>query len=354
MKGVIIAGGFGTRLHPLTYNIPKPIIPVMNTPFVFHQIELFKQYGINNIILNLHYLPDNMKKLLSGFTKIGINLDYSIEDNPLGTAGAVKNAEKFFKGEDLIVVFNGDILTDIDLDKVIEFHRNKNAAVTLTLVRVDDPTPFGLVICDKSGRVEKFVEKPSWEQVTTNTINAGIYVIDPKIFDRVPKDTRYSFERDLYPLLLDLGIPIYGYESDSYWLDIGNPVKYMKAHKDILRGTVHVNIPHASKQGNIWIGENPHIDAAAKISGPAAIGNNCKISKGAKIAEFSAVGDDVFIGENSEIIESVIWAKTKIGKNVILKQCLIGFNCVIEDDVSVGHGTILADHTWIKKGSRLG
>jgi mannose-1-phosphate guanylyltransferase / phosphomannomutase len=186
MKAIIIAGGMGTRLRPLTYNVPKPIVPLANKPFVFHQIELLKKFGVTEVILNLHYLSDNIKCLFDDGKKLGVKIDYSIEESPLGTAGAVKNAEEYFdKGP--MIVFNGDILTDINLEKMLKFHEEKKAKATLALTKVEDPTPYGLIITDEDQRVIEFREKPSWEHVTTNTINAGIYIVDPSIFKLAPK-----------------------------------------------------------------------------------------------------------------------------------------------------------------------
>src|SRR3989339_295082 len=221
MKAIIIAGGFGTRLRPLTYNTPKLIVPVVNRPFVLHQIEHLIRHGVDEVILNLHYLSEEIKKLLGNGKKFGIKIYYSIEETPLGTAGAVKNAQEFF-GTEPMLVFNGDVLCDVNISHVVNFHNEKNADVTLTLTEVDDPTSFGLVITDENGRVKRFVEKPSWEQVSCRTINAGLYVIDPKIFDGVPEGKPYSFERQLYPSLLERGAAIFGYLSRGYWIDIGN------------------------------------------------------------------------------------------------------------------------------------
>jgi mannose-1-phosphate guanylyltransferase/phosphomannomutase len=359
MKAIIIAGGLGTRLRPLTYNTPKPIVPVANRPFVLHQIELLRQHGIDTVILNLHYLSDNIKKILADEKKLGVKICYSIEERPLGTAGAVKNAEEFFD-EGPMVVFNGDTLTDINISQIIDFHKKKKARVTLTLTRVEDPTAYGLILTNAEGKVTHFIEKPSWEQISTysaegpaDTINAGIYILDPKIFRNVPKGVAYSFERQLFPSLLEMGEPIYGFVSDRYWMDIGNPSQYRQVHEAILRNEVAVRIFGTRTDGKVWIGDQAKLDKTAKLLGPAIIGKNVSIGPEAKIKDFTVLGDGVSVGAESTLERTIVWEGTQIGEHVSLKGCIIGFNCVIEDYARVGEGVVLADNSVIKKGTRI-
>lgn len=351
MKAIIIAGGFGTRLRPLTYNTPKAIMPVANVPFLLHQIELIKKYGIKEVIINLHYLSDSIKKALRGVK--GVKLYYSIEKKPLGTAGAVKNAEEFFDDEPM-VVFNGDILTDLNLRELINFHKAKKAKATLTLARVEDPTTYGLVLMAKDKRIKEFIEKPNWERVTTNTINAGIYVLDPKIFREVPFRTEYSFERQLFPKLLQEGKRLYGYETAAYWLDIGNPVKYMEAHRAILRQEVEVKIGGKKAGRGIWVGEGAKKGKGSKIFAPAIIGKRSTLGAGSKIHSFTVIGDNVTVGERSVINHCVIWSGTEIGDDVKISDCIIGGNCEIGDGVTLAVGSVLADGTRVGRGSQIG
>lgn len=360
MKAVIIAGGLGTRLRPLTYNTPKPIVPVANRPFVLHQIELLRHHGIDEVILNLHYLSDSIKSILDDGKKLGVKIYYSIEEHPLGTAGAVKNAEEFFD-EGPMVVFNGDTLTDINISQIIDFHKKKKARVTLTLTRVEDPTAYGLILTDAGGRVTHFIEKPSWEQISTysargpaDTINAGIYVLDPKVFKDVPKGIEYSFERQLFPSLLEKREPIYGFVSDRYWIDIGNPSQYRQAHDAILRNEVAVKIFGTRTDGKIWIGDKAKLDKTVKLLGPAIIGKNVSIGAETGIKDFTVLGDEVSVGVESTLERAIVWEGTKIGNHVNLNGCIIGFNCVIEDYARLGDGVVLADNSFIKKGSILG
>jgi mannose-1-phosphate guanylyltransferase len=352
MKAVIIAGGLGTRLRPLTYNTPKPIVPVVNRPFVVHQIEHLVKHGVDEVILNLHYLSHEIKKALGDGSRWGIKIHYSIEHEPLGTAGAVKHAEKYFDDQPL-VIFNGDVLTDVNISKVVNFHRQKNALVTLTLTEVEDPTPFGLILTDKQGRVKKFIEKPGWDVVTAKTINAGIYVVDPKIFKDVPKGKRFMFERDLYPALLERGEPIYGYLSHAYWVDIGNPDKYKEAHQAILRHEVAVKINGTRINGRFWLGKDTHPHASVKFVGPSIVGEKVKLGKETEIRDYVVLGDQVSVGEHCVLERAIVWSGTKIGKQVVLSDCILGYNCVVEDNAVIDHGAILADRSVVKAGTRI-
>lgn len=359
MKAVIIAGGLGTRLRPLTYNIPKPMVPVANIPFIVHQIELLRQHGIREIIINIHYLSEQIRGLLGEGGKWGVKLYYSIEEKPLGTAGAVKNAEEFFDAEPLIV-FNGDILTDINLSQIIDYHKKKKAQATLTLTRVEDPTAYGLIILNQEGRVINFLEKPSWEQLANmeaagslNTINAGIYILSPKVFQTVPRGVEYSFERQLFPILLRSGEPVFGYVSDRYWMDIGKVSQYRQAHEAILRNEVAVKLYGTRVDHRAWIGDGVQLDKSAKLQGPAILGRGVKVGANTKIKDFTIIGDESVIGAEVVLERAIVWAGTRIGDHVTLHDCVIGTNCLIEDHVTIGNGVVIADNSTIKKGSLL-
>jgi mannose-1-phosphate guanylyltransferase/phosphomannomutase len=336
----------------LTYNTPKPIVPVANRPFVVHQIEHLVRHGVDEVILNLHYLSQEIKKVLGNGKAWGIKIHYSIEKHPLGTAGAVKNAEEYFDDAPM-VIFNGDVLTDINISKVAEFHRERKALVTLTLTEVEDPTAFGLVLTERDGRVKQFIEKPAWSMVTAKTINAGIYVVDPKIFREVPKGKPYSFERELYPSLLNQGAPIFGYLSHAYWIDIGNPDKYKEVHHAILRGEVPVKIFGTRVDGKFWLGENTHPDRSVKFTGPSLLGAKVHVGKETVIKDYTVIGDNVTIGDHSILERAIVWKGTRIGRKVRLSDCILGYNCVVEDEVVVGRGAVLADGSLVKKGTTL-
>jgi mannose-1-phosphate guanylyltransferase / phosphomannomutase len=353
MKAIIIAGGLGTRLRPLTYNVPKPIVPLVNRPFTFYQIELLKKYGITDIILNLHYLSDNIRNIFDDGKKLGVNISYSLEENPLGTAGAVKNAEQYFDNEPMLV-FNGDILTDINLSKMIAFHQEKKAKVTIAMTKVEDPTIYGLIIVDENSRVLEFREKPTWEQVVANTINAGVYICDPSIFKLVPKGKEFSFERQLYPMLLEKGEKIYGYKTDAYWMDIGDPVKYLKAHHDIMNGYVMANISGNRITADMWTEDDANISKSAKVRGKVMLGGHSVVAEDVILEESVVLGEGVIIGKGAKLKNCVVHSKTTIGENAKLENCIIGSRCTIEDFSFVGTGTVLADGSIIKKGTRIG
>ena len=352
MKAIIIAGGLGTRLRPLTYNTPKVIVPVANIPFILHQIELIKKYGIKEIILNLHYLSNNIKRIIKQKVR-GVKIRYSIEEIPLGTCGAVKNAQEFFDDEPLLI-FNGDILTDLNLKELIAFHRSKRSQATLTLTRVEDPTTYGLILMGKNMLIKEFLEKPSWEMVTTDTVNAGIYVIEPKLFREVPFGIEYSFERDFFPKILNEGKPMYGFASEAYWIDIGSPQKYMQAHKSILLGEVDVRIPGKQVKKMVWVDSGAVIDKKAKVFGPGIIGKDCRVKAEAVLGAFTVLGERVTVSEGANIANSIIWAGTKIGKDVELNDCIIGNDCRIEAGVSLSGGAVIADGAIVSKGTKIG
>ncbi|MFA4844079.1 MAG: NDP-sugar synthase [Candidatus Margulisiibacteriota bacterium] len=359
MKAVIIAGGLGTRLRPLTNNTAKPIVPVANRPFVLHQIDLLRQHGITEIVLNLHYLMDKIKAILGDGRKYGVKIYYSIEERPLGTAGAVKNAEEFFDDEPLLV-FNGDVLTDINLTQVIDAHKKSGARATLTLTRVEDPTAYGVIITNNQGVVTHFIEKPSWEHLAnlksvgrTDTINAGIYVLDPKVFRHVPAGVEHSFERQLFPALIEKGELVCGFISDCYWIDIGKPVQYRQAHEAILRGEVAVKLFGDRVDNRVWIAEKTKIDPSAKLGGPAIIGEKVQIGANSRINDYTVLGDGVSVGAEASLTGAIVWAGSRIGNHAALNGCIIGYHCLIEDDAVIGPGVVLADHSVVKKGSLL-
>ncbi|GIW22744.1 MAG: hypothetical protein KatS3mg068_1751 [Candidatus Sericytochromatia bacterium] len=294
MKAIIIAGGSGTRLRPLTYNLPKPIIPFFDKPFLIYQLEYLKKYGINEVIVNTHYLHTTIKYILKDGSDLGIKIFYSYEEKPMGTAGAVKLAESYFDNEPLIIL-NGDVLTDINLSEIISYHNKNKSDITIALTKVKDPTAFGLVFTNENGRIEKFLEKPSYDEAIINTVNAGIYIINPEYFKLVPKNEPYSFERGLFPLMLNLEKNLYGYISNSYWIDIGTPDKYIQAHHDTLIGKIKLNIPFDKIENNIFIGKDVDIDESVNLQGPLFIGNKAKIRKNSFIEEFSVISNNTFI-----------------------------------------------------------
>ncbi len=354
MRAVILVGGEATRLRPLTCNIPKAIVPVLNTPFLEHVIRYLGSHQVKDITLAQSHLSQPIESYFGNGRQFGVKLSYSIEDTPLGTAGAVKNAEKYL--DETFLVLNGDIITDLDITAMIDFHRERKAKVTIALTPVDDPTSYGLVETNVQGRVTRFLEKPNWSQVTTNMINAGTYVLEPDVLTRIPPQTRVSIERETFPLLLDHGEPIYAYPSSAYWIDIGTPEKYLQLHRDLLSGKSS-RYPLAPGE-EVLIGEQSYIHPTAQIEGPAVIASNCSIGRKVRLRGPVVIGTGCTIREDSVIEESIIWHKVQIGKRVNLKNSIVADNCclnansIIEDSV-LGDNVTVASGCKLESGSRI-
>ncbi len=337
MQAMILAGGKGTRLRPLTVNTPKPIVPICNRAFLLYQIDMLRRAGITDIALCLSYQPSKIEQLLGDGSDFGVRLRYTVEPQPMGTAGAYKFAAEFIT--EPTVVFNGDILTDLDLKAVIREHQERQAAATVVLQTVADPRAYGLVETEADGRVRCFREKPQTpEEITTNNINAGTYVLEPHILDFIPVGASYSFEYNLFPSLLEKGEKFYAHIARrTYWLDIGTPDRYLQAHYDLL----------ANRVGRIHINERHHacdISDSATINAYSLIGEGSTIKGGTQIIN-STLGPNCYVEEKVRIENSVIWGHTRISANTTIKDALIGRGCHIGRNVSVTAGTSLGDKT---------
>ena len=350
MKAVILVGGEATRLLPLTCNIPKAMVPVLNTPFLEHIIRYLSEHQIKDIILAQSCLSQPMEGYFKDGSQFGVKLSYTTEDTPLGTAGAVKNIEQYL-GETFLVL-NGDIFTDLDITAMISFHLEKRAKATIALTPVDDPTSYGLIETDTQERVTRFLEKPSWSQVTTNMINAGTYVLEPDVLAHIPLRAKSSFERELFPLLLDHGEPIYAYPSSAYWIDIGTPQRYLQLHKDLLSGKGSADQHGFILGEEVLIEKQSHIHPTAQITGPAVIGSNCTIGRKVKLTGPIVIGPGCTILEDSVIEESVIWRNTRIGQGVNLKNSIIADNCCLNAN-SIIEGSVLGDNVTVVSGYKL-
>src|SRR6188472_1672611 len=274
IKAVVMAGGEGTRLRPLTSNQPKPMVPIVGKPCMEHIIELLKLHGFEEVIVTVAFLPQAIRSYFGGGETLGIDLSYSVEESPLGTAGSVRLAAG--RLDDTFLVISGDALCDVDLTKLVEAHREKQASVTIGLKSVENPLEFGIVVTDEDGRVERFLEKPSWGQVFSDTINTGIYVLEPEVLKHIPQDRPYDFSKELFPLLLEMGRPIYGHVFDGYWQDIGNLDQFRQANFDALDGRVQLEIDGIRIRGNVWLGDGVDLDDLEAIEGPAYLGNYCR------------------------------------------------------------------------------
>lgn len=336
MQALILAGGKGTRLRPLTVYTPKPIVPICNRPFLLYQIDTLRRAGIVDITLSLSYQPNKIEHLLGDGTDFGVKLKYTVEPQPMGTAGAYKFAEDLIR--EPTVVFNGDILTDLDLKAVIREHNERSATATIVLTPVDNPRDYGLVETEADGRIKQFLEKPKEEELPCNTINAGTYILEPKVLDFIPAGENHSFEYGLFPELLRRGEAFYAHVPPrTYWIDLGTPERYLQAHHDLLAnrvGRVHLK----DRRGDF------DSATAAEIDDLSIIGDDCQIKPGAQIIN-SVLGQGSFVEERARVENSIIWPHTRVGTAAVVTDSIIGRGCHIGRSAVVGPGAVLGDKT---------
>jgi mannose-1-phosphate guanylyltransferase len=357
MQAVILVGGQGTRLRPLTLTVPKPMLPLMNRPFLEFQIDLCRRHGIKDIILSTAYKPEVFEDYFGDGSRFGVKLTCVTEDEPLDTCGAVKNVERYI--DDTFLVFNGDVLTDLDLTSLISFHREKGGKATLYLTRVEDPTAYGLVPLDRRGRISEFLEKPSWDQVITDLINAGTYVLEPGLLDRVPDGECFSFERQLFPGLLEDRIAMYGFPSDAYWMDIGTPAKYLQAHYDILARRMPFDFDGEEIRPSVWAGEAVELSPEAAVFGPTLIGPACRIEAHATISSNCVLGPGCEVGEGAHLEGAVLHEGCRAGAESVLRQCVlaagvsIGEKVHVSDQAVLGGGVVVEDDNDLRCGIKV-
>jgi len=350
MKAVIMAGGFGTRLRPLTCRVPKPMVPVANKPMMHHIVELLKFHGIENLIVALYYQPESIINYFGNGKAFGVNIEYKKAEADYGTAGSVKNAKDLLNERFLVI--SGDVLTDFDLGSAINFHLDKKAKVTMLLTRVNNPLQYGIVLTDENGLVTRFLEKPSWGEVFSDTINTGIYIIEPEILDYIPDKQEFDFSKSLFPILLKQKAGLYGYIANGYWKDIGNLNDYQDAHLDIIQGKAKIKI-EGTRNGNLIIGDGSIIeDDQRNFTGTNVIGKNCRIHKGSRISN-SVLGDNCEILPGAVIRNTIIWQNSKIGSRSELSFDVVCSNCNIDDDVVVLENVFISDSCTIGKHSTL-
>jgi mannose-1-phosphate guanylyltransferase/phosphomannomutase len=341
VKAVVMAGGEGTRLRPLTSNQPKPMVPVVGKPCMEHIVELLRSHGMEDVIVTVAFLPQAIRSYFGDGESLGVNIEYSVEESPLGTAGSVRLASG--KLDDTFVVISGDALTDVNLQKIVDFHRERGAAVTIGLKSVENPLEFGIVVTDDEGRIERFLEKPSWGQVFSDTINTGIYVLEPEVLRHIPTDRPYDFSKELFPLLLEMGRPLYGYVFEEYWQDIGNIDQFRQANFDALDGAVDLKIPGIRLRGNVWLGESVELDDLEQIEAPAFLGNYSRILPGATVAPYSVLGSSVTLREQARTSRSVVDSSTYIGRSAMIEGAIVGRGCDIGSHVLVQEGAAIGD-----------
>ena len=350
MKAILLAGGKGTRLRPLTIHTPKPIVPIFNRPFLHYQIDLLKQVPeIDEVILSLNYQPRRIEEIFGDGSDIGIRIRYVVEPAPLGTGGAIKYAGD--KLTESVVVFNGDVLTQIDLAAVIRLHRERRAKATIVLTPVENPSAYGLVETDPAGNILRFLEKPKPEEITTNNINAGIYVLEPDTFDRIPSDVAWSVERSYFPSLIERGETFVGYIYDGYWIDIGTPEKYTQVHRDIMDGR-YATGPFREAAGRKWVSPDARVEDGAIVEEPCFIDEGVVIKAGARVAPYSVLGRQTQVEEHALVDGAVVWPNCRIGERAVVGPTIIGRNCHVGRHVTLAAGAVLGDKTTLTDYSR--
>ena len=368
MKALILIGGLGTRLRPLTCNTPKPMLPLLNRPFLTYQVDLIKKYGIKEVIFCLSYLPKAFKDYFGDGKRFGIEIRYVLEKKPLGTGGAIKNAQKYI--DETTIIFNGDALTNLNLEAFYGFHKKKKAKVTIALTRVKDPTAYGLIERDKKGAIKHFIEKPGWDEVTCNTVNAGIYLFEPEVLKSIPDKVHCSVEREVFPQLLEKEEALYGYiPKNCYWLDMGTLEKYMQAHFDILEGKLDYQIPgrkssiryvlssgmpyRRAVEADIYTGQRVKISPDAQVNGKLVVGDNTIIDKNTQIHGMVIIGNNCLIAKDVILSDCVILDNVRIDEGAKLENCIVDNNCQIEKYAALTKGTAIGKGSIIKEYSRL-
>jgi mannose-1-phosphate guanylyltransferase len=351
MKAILLAGGMGSRLRPLTLHTPKPIVPIFDRPFLHYQIEILKSLPeIDEAILSLNYQPESIEAVFKDGSDAGLPIRYVVEPNPRGTGGAVKFIEPYLNGT--VIVFNGDVLTKIDLPALLRLHRARNASATIVLTPVNNPTAYGLVETDADGNVRRFLEKPNPADITCNTINAGIYILEPDTFERIPTETHYSIERKYFPSLIERGETFVAYTDRGYWLDIGTPEKYLQAHRDIMSGRFAA-YPFADQPPNQpLVAPEAIVDPSADLRGPCYVGAGARIEANARIVANAVVGANVTVRAGATIDGSIVWENTIVGPEATVSDSIVGRNCLIEAHASIGPDVVLGDGSVIASYSR--
>ena len=322
MRAVLMAGGSGTRLRPLTCDLPKPMVPILNRPIAEHIINLLKRHHITEVVATLHYLPDVLRDYFQDGTEFGVQMTYAVEeDQPLGTAGCVKNIAELL--DETFLVISGDSITDFDLTAAIEFHKQKKSKATLILTRVPNPIEFGVVISDKEGRIRRFLEKPSTSEIFSDTVNTGTYILEPEVLEYLPANTECDFSKDLFPLLLEKDEPMYGYIASGYWCDVGHLDAYREAQYDGLDRKVKLDFAYKELSPGLWVGQNTYIEPSAIIEAPAVIGDNCRIGARVHIEGGTVIGDNVTIGSDANLKRPIVWNGAIIGDEANLSACVI-------------------------------
>ena len=352
MKAVVMAGGEGTRLRPMTSNQPKPLLPVANRPIMEHVLRLLKRHGFDETVVTVQFLASLVRTYFGDGEELGMHLRYATEETPLGTAGSVANAEAALR-DDAFLVISGDALTDIDLDDLVQAHRQAGALVTVCLTRVPDPVDFGIVIQDEDGRIERFLEKPTWGQVFSDTVNTGIYVMEPEIFEHVTRGEPVDWSGDVFPALLAKGAPLYGHVAEGYWEDVGSLDSYVRANADVLHRRVDVEVDGFEMAPGVWVGEGAEVDPDARLEGPLILGAYSKVEAGAQVRPLSVLGNNVVVMGGAVVERAVVHDNVFVGPQVSLRGCVIGKNTDVMRAARIEEGAVVGDECVVEEEAYL-
>ena len=340
VRAMVLAAGAGTRLRPLTYETPKPMVPVVNRPVVHHVLDNLLRHGIKDVMVNLFAQPDQVRGYCGDGSRWSLNLRYSQEPKLLGTAGAIKKVQGFFKGGPFFVM-SGDGLSDIDLTAMLAFHKKRRSVATMAVKKIDARFDYGVTLSQPNGRIKGFLEKPSWGDVFSNTVNTGIYLFEPEILKMIPSGKVYDFGHDLWPKLLKARKPIYSFDLDSYWCDVGNLPEYRRCQLDVLDGKAKVNIPGKEVSKGVWIEEGTVVDPRAVLKAPCVIGKGCRIEAGAQVGPYTVVGDRAKIAPYATLKNCILFEHVTVGKNVHLSNCILGAHGNVKENISVYEAAVL-------------
>ena len=349
MKAVVMAGGEGSRLRPLTVTRPKPMVPIVGRPVMEHILNLLKSHGITDVVVTVQYMASAIEDYFGDGSQFGMRISYSREEVPLGTAGSVKNAEAML--DEPFLVISGDALTDFNLSEITRYHQDHKALATLTLAHVANPLEYGVIITNDEGHITQFLEKPSWGEVFSDTINTGIYVLDPVIFSYFERDKPFDFSQELFPMMLEKGDPLYGYVADGYWCDVGNLAEYMRAGADVLQGKVRVELTGSDQGGGIWMEEGVEIAPDAQVYGPVWLGHDCQIKSGVVIHGPSTIGHYTIVDDRAQIDRSVVWNNSYIGERAELRGALVGTSTSIKSKAVMFEGSVIGDHSMVDENA---
>jgi mannose-1-phosphate guanylyltransferase / phosphomannomutase len=352
MRAVLMAGGSGTRLRPLTCDLPKPMVPILNRPIAEHIINLLKRHQITEVVATLHYLPDVMRDYFQDGSDFGVQMTYAVEeDQPLGTAGCVKNIAELL--DDTFLVISGDSITDFDLTAAIEFHKQKKSKATLVLTRVPNPIEFGVVITDEENRIRRFLEKPSTSEIFSDTVNTGTYILEPEVLEYLPANQESDFSKELFPLLLEKNEPMYGYIAQGYWCDVGHLDAYREAQYDGLHNKVKLDFAYNEVSPGLWVGQNTYIDPTAEIEAPVVIGDNCRIGARVQIESGSVIGDNVTIGSDANLKRPIVWNGAILGDEAHLSACVICRGARVDRRSHVLEGAVVGSLSTVGEEAQI-